>query len=647
VSYDPCSCIRTTEEENETVDLGDSEFLLNVKVVNEADVFLEGTSKGTLKPLEKDPGQSNGRDDWSSFYGPVKRVRSSIEAGKKAYKTFSSFKADAEQESDLATAGSAFEELAKSLTKETPALEMVPYVSEALAIVDFFVTGGKKEDATKIGPMAMNLEHSFSGEIRTGHDYILDNRIFTPGSEFTPDPVSTDPNRPLGDARYPYYNEILGVYTLLEKPEVKVWWGYLDTEWPETDELEAEYYQNSIYRKAVKITPGSIKIAVNPASGLTIRQAFVQLNYLLSKQGPRDSAAFYDAVEKLTYQGKSLSSQLIPFQNLDERVVFFDEVHMKDPRNYGDEDIDRSYQNGTLTTSLVIVFENNQGDQFLHKSTWDTEAERITPDSGNETWDWEDSEFTENGVLPSTSDQFPFPGGDYGFNLAPENLEFLSSPWRPVNNGTSKITFNNQVFPIPNPARLKAKNSIILKNIHTGGTGSTGSSPAFVWRFEDNFIAGSNITVENSTINPNTTLRISPLGITDPQPFNTMNIATAGEVNSICESSTYLGNKRVNYKKENYLQEKPVTKPQINFKTYPNPAQESVLIILENARSYPAQLEITLVDISGNLVQRSFINRIEFNGNKYRLNLQGIAPGMYVVKVGSGNIIGQRKIVKL
>jgi hypothetical protein len=643
VSYDPCSCIRTTEEDNETVDLGDSEFLLNVKVVNKADIFLEGTSNGTLKPLEKDPNQTNGTDNWNSFYGPVKRLGNSVKAGKKAYKTFSGFKSDVSSEAGAGKASTGFDNVAKFLTKEIPVLEAVPYVSEALAIVDFFVTGGKKEDATKIGPMAMNLEHSFSGEIRTAHDYILDNRIFTPGSEFTPDPVSTDPNRPLGDARYPLYNEILGVFTLLEKPEVKVWRGTLDEEFPDSDELETGYSHNFIFRKAVKITPGSIKIAVNPASGLSIKESYIQLNYLLAEQGPRDRVALYDAVEKRTYQGKSLSSQLIPLQNLDERAVLFDIVHVKHPRTFQNEDNSlRAYQDGTLTTSLVIVLENDQGAQFLHKSTWDTDIIEVLNDNEHY-WDWKESNFSANGVSPPTSDAWPFPGGDYGFYGAPESIDFLSEPWRPNGN----IPFTVPVMNSFKPLTFKARDNISLENIATGG--ALYQAPILnALRKSDVFIAGTAINVENTLLDANTTLQISPLGIANQTALNTANIATAEEVNLICESSTYLGSKRVNYKQENYLQDKPIaTREELNFLTYPNPAQENVLILLENVASYPTELRVALVDVSGNPVRQTTVKSTELNGNKYPLDLQGLAPGMYVVRVNAENVSGQQKIVKM
>jgi hypothetical protein len=655
VNYDPCTCQRVILEDgqSEPTDLGETELLLNVKIVDEAEINLEGTSQGNLNPIvEKDPGKTNGTDQWQDFYGPVKKIGTAIESGKKAYKTFKGFKGDVDKEvsgkSNASDVGTGFDNVAKLLTKEIPALDLVPYASEALAIVDYFVTGGKKEEALTVGPMSMNLEHSFSGNLWSTFPYIVDRGILVPGSEFTPAPIDMtlnnngQPSRPLGDSRYPYYNEILGVYTLLEKPEVKVWRGITEEkDWDDDEQTASLGWDRKNIRHGLKITPGSIKVAINPSANLILREAYVQLNYTLAEQGYDRSAKFYNIALNDIVDDKSWTSDLIPLQSLAESALLFE------VRAYNRPSQTFSYKDGELSCSMILIFENNRGDKFLHKSTWDTELIEIKNDYWDDFWDWTNSKFTENGVEPPTSDQWPFPGGDYGFNLAPENLEFLSSPWRPVNNGTTKVTFNNQVFSIPKPARLKAKNSIILKNIHTGGTGSTGSSPAFVWRFEDNFIAGSNITVENSTINPNTTLRISPIGITDPQPFNTKNIATAEEINSICESSTYLGNKRVNYKKESYLQEKPVTQPQINFSTYPNPAQESALIILEDARRYPAQLKISLLDISGNLVQRKFIKSTEINGNKYSLNLQGLAPGMYVVKVVSGNITGQQKILKL
>jgi hypothetical protein len=652
VNYDPCTCIRTKPIENgEIEDLGNSELMLSVSVIGQAKIELEGTSNGTIKPLEKQATQTNGVDDWNSFYGPVKKVSGSIEAGKKAYKSFSGFKSDVESEAGAGKASTGFDNVAKLLTKEIPALEMVPYVSEALAIVDFFVTGGKKEDATKIGPMAMNLEHSFSGAIYTTYPYIGNRGIFTPGSEFSPKGVITQidpqdptglPVRPVGDSRYPYYNEILGVYTLLEKPEVKVWKGITsEIDWDQDEQTAVLGFSRKNIRHGLKITPGSIKVAINPSADLILKEGYVQINYIRADQGTGRSAKFFSIEQNDIVDDTSWTSPLIPLQSIAESALLFE------VRAYNRPSQTFNYKNGDLSCSTILVFENSNGDRFLHKSTWDTEVTEVKNDNGDDFWDWEESSFNESGVVPSTSDQWPFPGGDYGYYGAPNNLEFTEQPWRPLNNGSNYVNFQGMFF-IPNPAILKAKQNILLKNILTGGTGSQGSNPSYVYRYEDNFSAGNSITVEKTTIRPNTTLQISPLGINNPQPFNTLNIATAEEISSICESSTYLGSKQVNYKQENYLQDAPyVAKEQLNFITYPNPARESVLILLENSASYPAQLEVTLVDVSGNPVQSQIVKSTELNGNKYPLDLQGLAPGMYVLRVNSEKISGQQKIVKL
>ncbi|MDR9443232.1 MAG: hypothetical protein RI842_10990, partial [Schleiferiaceae bacterium] len=147
VNYDPCTCQRVILEDgqSEPTDLGETELLLNVKIVDEAEINLEGTSQGNLNPIvEKDPGKTNGTDQWQDFYGPVKKIGTAIESGKKAYKTFKGFKGDVDKEvsgkSNASDVGTGFDNVAKLLTKEIPALDLVPYASEALAIVDYFVT---------------------------------------------------------------------------------------------------------------------------------------------------------------------------------------------------------------------------------------------------------------------------------------------------------------------------------------------------------------------------------------------------------------------------------------------------------------------------------------------------------------------------
>ena len=129
--------------------------------------------------------------------------------------------------------------------------------------------------------MSIQLEHRFTGSLTLASNYI-DRSIYTPGSSFTPQNTNAlDQPLPNGDPRYPIYNEILGVYTLLDKPKVDMYTGltYLEQEedYQQGDPPQFRVVE-SRSRKWFKIDQQSIKIAVNPASLLTLEETYCQLN---------------------------------------------------------------------------------------------------------------------------------------------------------------------------------------------------------------------------------------------------------------------------------------------------------------------------------------------------------------------------------
>lgn len=228
VNYDPCTCVPVEDQT--------SEILLDVNLLRKGQIRLEGSSGGTIK-IDKQSSTSSSNDYWKDFYGTVKNVSGTIKAGRKGYKDFDVFKKDVKGTADSTSASSSkktdmksgMDNLGSFLTDNIPGLKFVPYASEALAIIDFFVGGGKKEGPTKVifPPMSIQLEHSFSGSLSFASPYFL-RGIYTPGSIFTPqnNTANGDP-KPNGDEKYPIYNEILGAYTLLEKPKVEIYGGFV------------------------------------------------------------------------------------------------------------------------------------------------------------------------------------------------------------------------------------------------------------------------------------------------------------------------------------------------------------------------------------------------------------------------------------
>lgn len=160
-----------------------------------------------------------------------------------------------------------------------------------------------------------------------------------------------------------------------------------------------------------------------------------------------------------------------------------------------------------------------------------------------------------------------------------------------------------------------------------------------------NLLAGRTIDIlPNSELLPNSILDVGELGINCNAPIT---LATTEQISSICNGSEYQ-NQKILAKKERVEEMSNTNKnTELNFLIYPNPAQENVQILLENAASYPAELVVTVVDVSGNPVRSATVESIKINGSKYPVSLEGLAAGMYIIQIDSDALSGQRKIVKL
>ena len=145
-------------------------------------------------------------------------------------------------------------------------LQAVPYVTTALGLYDMFTAGGTAApQKVAIMPMALNANIKLSGTISRTTNY-TDITFSTPGSV---------PSSLLKEQ--PYYNEVLGVFNLLETPQINRTLDRVNYYDQEQTWWNAETHTYS-YRLAKPI-----KYVINPASGLEVQD--VQAAFML-----RDSA---------------------------------------------------------------------------------------------------------------------------------------------------------------------------------------------------------------------------------------------------------------------------------------------------------------------------------------------------------------------
>ncbi len=93
------------------------------------------------------------------------------------------------------------------------ALEIVPYVSTALAFVDLFVGGGKKDNGSgpiELHPLTTQSISEYYGTITSNQLYIAQD-FWLPGSD--------NVNRPV--RKRPWYNNTLGIFNLVKTPSIR------------------------------------------------------------------------------------------------------------------------------------------------------------------------------------------------------------------------------------------------------------------------------------------------------------------------------------------------------------------------------------------------------------------------------------------
>lgn len=78
-----------------------------------------------------------------------------------------------------------------------------------------------------------------------------------------------------------------------------------------------------------------------------------------------------------------------------------------------------------------------------------------------------------------------------------------------------------------------------------------------------------------------------------------------------------------------------------NFSTYPNPASSFVNIMISEEITYNSML---IMNQSGQIVYQSDISQIDLRDG-YKINLDGLAKGLYIIQLNGGNIQSNQKLL--
>ncbi|MFM9838035.1 MAG: T9SS type A sorting domain-containing protein [Cyclobacteriaceae bacterium] len=275
MSYDPCTCYF------------ESRLIVNVSLISTATINLKGTITGTIEPIANlSPGAGQVNQQGFSFKDLVPPDLYSI--GSKTQKSFKSYQEyvssiektlgiQNQSTSQLtpfqASVRDAVNQLKNDLASSSflkTGLKSLPYIGTALDLVNFFTGGGRSENSSvTLTPMAINASLSLSGNLTTANPY-RDIIFYTPGSKNS---QNKDPER------YPYYNEVLGVFNLLTSPKII---------FKATPNGAPGTYNFQLF------TPNSseIEYSINPAAGFNLTSSEILANIRFRGNGLDDQTGF-------------------------------------------------------------------------------------------------------------------------------------------------------------------------------------------------------------------------------------------------------------------------------------------------------------------------------------------------------------------
>lgn len=245
IAYDPCTCNYK------------SKINILSHLIQDSQISLSGSLSGSITSITS--GQGSVMNDGSYSF---KDFSNDADKFKKLYGNVDNFISETRNvvntipnSSSVSNALTNFQNGLKDNQFLKTGLAAVPWLGAAVGILDFFSGGGKASpQQVQIMPLAANLSLKLGGTMYTSNQY-HSITFSTPGSL----EASLDPDI------YPFYNEVLGVFNLLNGPKF--------SRYNELIELKNSSYR---WKRIVAYKLNSpIKWVLNPASGLDLQDAQV------------------------------------------------------------------------------------------------------------------------------------------------------------------------------------------------------------------------------------------------------------------------------------------------------------------------------------------------------------------------------------
>lgn len=241
MNYDPCTCLYQSKVE------------IKIDLSNTSIISLSGTTNGEIVSSGKPTAAQKAKGSFSIGY--AENVTKKIH---QTYKGINDWATDLKGKGANVTSTDNLMNEAKKPKFLKAGLGSLSWISSALSLLDFFVSGGRKvppgPQEVSVTPMSITMNSTYTGTFSTQYPYA--NISFrTPGSDHGNSP----------DTEYPYYNEVLGIFNLLYIPKV----NYTHSVTRTPAGCKGCYINNysSSYRLAENIT-----YVLNPAAKLEVQE---------------------------------------------------------------------------------------------------------------------------------------------------------------------------------------------------------------------------------------------------------------------------------------------------------------------------------------------------------------------------------------
>lgn len=269
MDYDPCVC------------QFDSRLRIEVNLIKKATVNLQSATTGSIT-TDASAGTSDGP---SFFKKAVGATNGAINAAGTSFdnvnKLTNRLIASGGDKTALGSLGGAIKQ--SDFLKS--GLQNLPYIGAALGLLDFFIGGGQDSTPQPIAlqPLAIQMSTKTTGTIQDTSLYVTPY-FFNPGNRI----ANTRPTD------VPYYNETMGVFSLLKRPTVDV-------------QLTTPYVGNAqIMKYSFRLT-NDLQYVINPAAHLAV-QEFQAALVFESPTNATPTRPYYDFGGIQAFEGPTISA---------------------------------------------------------------------------------------------------------------------------------------------------------------------------------------------------------------------------------------------------------------------------------------------------------------------------------------------------